>query len=708
MKLILAIALILLCFSNPAKTQTNDWDPKKEIPPVTVIGQGSAQEGRLAQHVELELERTLEYWRKMGLPNPPDLEGVFYIPNYKDIRVLEFVTILNPSIVDVRGFVNQQREHFERSYLRAFLDVLAPKLRADSRELALFVFDQYLQIRLGVQMPMLSDALRLNPTVQELLQMTGTLGSNLDNAYFAAFPKVNLTDILPIKTDDKPVSLLNPSDLNKIVYIERVGSMRELPKTRRIVILPRFTQADGDMKLTTLNDPSVLIHEEGHHMVDTMANEREIHRSLNEVLADYFAYIMLENPRIGEFFAKASGEIAGRLSKNPSVRDQIAAFQLEGLATQGFIRDISEEANMLGLARRTYDGGDYDNGHPLRRMMYGVHQRLKSQNPALIDELNKIVVRTVTEVANLPEIISTRQGTTIWVHNIWRFIASWAAEKVAIRRLQDPKQVESLEIVKRLNEMPTVTKPTAPEADSAEVAELKKLRPKTLPSFMGSDESSVKKVDGGLVSSLPGFITQEDAMALAGFLVDQMKARVEKGWEQKARGIRKAMRPFGWDRSLALDVDFVIPEYIRALYRQAAKVDPSIAQAIRAEAEHILGSPTVLVDTGLGFSELFFLKSSADKINFVARGQAKRLFSRMASIRKELENPNLNDKQREKLITDYGWALDKIQQYERTGATFRIFAGHPFLQVFSPLKDLVLKWNRRSCRAAMDVLGQSL
>ena len=88
-------------------------------------------------------------------------------------------------------------------------------------------------------------------------------------------------------------------------------------KSLKIVILPRSTQKTNDLEVSTLADFSVSTHEQGHHINHTLAGDKNLHRIIDEVFADYLAAAPIDNPRIGEFFAKSSGVISERL-KNSS------------------------------------------------------------------------------------------------------------------------------------------------------------------------------------------------------------------------------------------------------------------------------------------------------------------------------------------------------------------------------------------------------
>ncbi len=651
---ILSVALL---FTLPvfAAPKGEDWNVEHEIPEFTLVGEVSDAERVLAKSLRQELLENLTYWKNHGLPNPPDLTGIYYMSNFQTMTVEDLIKAFNPNLPNVKEHIFAQYEHFKRSKLWSVIKyfegvikggsasskkkskktetaevekpVAAPAetpaegakdAKAEKKlDFAQMFFSQYVKLRYGFSTPDVIEDLTNGRKYSEVADAKSEM---VDNAFYAQTLRMDLTDVLPLASEK---DVAGQVDWNALIDTKKFMKIQKTTEiTPRIVILPRSTQGANDMSVTTLADSTVTTHELGHHIITTMGEKRPVHRMIHEVFADYLAAAPTNDPKIGEFFAQASGTIAERLKGGAKEEREIELVRaFERLAEKEVLRDMAEFSNIDTLDRSYRIANEYDGGNPLRKMMWELRKERQAKGD--VEALDEIVLDSLRDFSFLPSVMSTRTS-------LWLMVRSLITSGHSYLKLWNLKR----KVTKAL--------PAAIEFTPAENVAFKET------------------------------ISKEIAKL-----------------EAKKRSSRIFWQRLGMGKREAISADYVLPEFLRVMYRRAQAESPELAANLRSRAEQLMNSKSILVQTKSGTEELVFTRSRLDKMNLVARLKVKSILSRLEIIRPEItaltaaaESDEAVTPKLEKAKSTYARLLEGLQEYERTGSTFKLFWPHPFMDAF--------------------------
>ncbi len=162
-------------------------------------------------------------------------------------------------------------------------------------------------------------------------------------------------------------------------------------------------------------------------------------------------------------------------------------------------------------------------------------------------------------------------------------------------------------------------------------------------------------------------------------LVSRTVEENEKALEAKRASRRSLLRPFGLAFRSRVPADYVIPEFLRVVYR-AASGSPDIQAIVRQEADFAMNAKSMEITLNDGSRDLLFARTRLGALNPAVRVQAKRLLERQHDLlgqflSGDLENPS------PKILSEYGETLQALQEYERTGRTYRLFWSYPTVKV---------------------------
>ncbi|MGE4233184.1 MAG: hypothetical protein AB7F43_07635 [Bacteriovoracia bacterium] len=649
---------VFFFFISLAFAGTQQWPvDDSELPPFTFIGKVSPAEKQLAAKLHESMRQGLIYWRDQGLPNPPDLDTLVYIGDVSKLRLREMLQLLNTRIPDAYEHLLKQYDFYRRSTLWIALGKLAPVLHIKAHILRRQAFEMYANIRYGLVTEDFVEKLKANVTYEEANVPDSFPKS--DNAYYVQLPKVDLTEVLHECQNCSDENF----DYNTLVDIPKLTEALEAEKSPRIVVLPRTTQTVNDLEVTTLQDASVLRHELGHHKIGklstshiTVHGSSQMHRLVNEAFADYMAASPVNNPKIGEFFAKASLIVAQRLrDKTASIDDQRLAEALQRLGERGVLRDLTDIFDMDDVSRNFVIANDYDAGHPLRTFIWKLRNRVPEEKR---NQLEKLVLDSLISFSDLPGLISNRTQLVLWGREALNMLHKYVRTRFNYWKLKFWARWKNEQV------------------------------------------------------------TEEDLEYQAAKLTSTLFYELSKS--STAR--RRFWQHLGLGSRDSIQADYVVPEFLKAMYREASKLgDPEISSIIEQESGSAMNSKVVVVETQSGSNEISFLRNSLNKINFVARWRTNKLMGRMEEQRlainlleteyKAAKHRAKQDPQRwtpemeriesdiERVSSSYRWNMEAIQEYERTGSTYRLWVPRPVMSllslVFAPFSKLMSMFGNR-------------
>jgi hypothetical protein len=623
-------ALFLFTYAQVEVVQAT-WDPSDVIPHPVHIGEASDEERELARQYREGMIKSLSYWKKRGLTEPPQLTGFIHFTSFEETRVIEVFEALNDQLPDVREYLFEQYDYYQKTKLYHFLEqkqsagplggALGIFMKVSSlfnknlnrgvmgleRRLADVTFEQLIQMRFGFAVPHLMKAIENDWTVQEAYQKSGSHRpwDFYDNAFYAALPQVDLQTLLPEVREDSAYSWKDMSEVIHYEVLEQIFlGLYEVGFGRKIVILPRTTEGVGDTEVSTLRDQTVGDHELGHHTNHSIADFRDVHRLVDEVLADYLSVAPMNEPEVGSFFAEASGIIAERLTHRLQTEvlpeDKINRYVqmihgFAGISRQGLLRDMSAKSQIDTLKRFYEMPNDYDAGNPLRYFLWSIREA-EGVQPEQFDE---VVLATIQEFTLLPLLLSPGTQKRLWARQAWISVRQGAASLSAQLR--------------------------------------------------GESESR--------------FFEKEQEREVA-----QMRRLVER---QEDYGLGK--RP-------PIQADYITPEFVRALYRTAGRIAPRLQSQIAEQAEELMHSHALKISMHDGSKELVFVRRSWNQFNPLARHRLKTLLSRLRKSQEIYQREGFAKWPEEKKIefyVDYAKNLDRLLEFERTGETHRLFIARP-------------------------------
>src|SRR5690606_26918312 len=160
--------------------------------------------------------------------------------------------------------------------------------------------------RYGWSVNDLHEAIRQGLTHKQAKELGGGLSMipDTDNAFVGQFPKLDLSELLLPAVDQNPERNVQWNRLINMEALNDIAKDGQIPVTSRMVFLPRTTQGYNDTEVSVLKDKPVGYHEFGHQI---QASIQQANRLVNEALADLLAVGFTNDPKIGVFFAEASG-----------------------------------------------------------------------------------------------------------------------------------------------------------------------------------------------------------------------------------------------------------------------------------------------------------------------------------------------------------------------------------------------------------------
>lgn len=450
---------------------SKDWDPKTRLPEWTFVGKVSEREKALAQTMREKMIGELQFWKDHGLESPPVINDLIYIPTYEGMGVADFFKLLHNKRGDIIDYILAQYDYYTRSSVYVKLKYMGEKLGAKSdqkvailnmkaQEILNRLFDRYVMLRYGFSAEDIIPHLLENTPMEVLAQKP--IIPMKDNAFYGRVLPIEIQDLVKPMTEAEMEAFkakVAAADTNIVskakLYSEILGSvfaemngknilnlLKIRKPTRRIVILPRTTQGRDDVEVSTLCDPSVVMHEKAHNINSLLTGNGHMASCVDEALADFLAALPEENPRIGEFFVKASGVIASRLADSRDPDEVDFAEKMAMLAKKKFLRDLSEPYDIDDLERENLLANEHEAGNPLRKVLWSL-----SSNPTIRPELNSILFKVVSEFTSLPAVVTSRTQAAL----LFRQIRTQGKlrseqEKVAKRLAAEAPQMSKREI----------------------------------------------------------------------------------------------------------------------------------------------------------------------------------------------------------------------------------------------------------------------
>jgi hypothetical protein len=686
-----AFIFLILLFSN-LSVFAHDWNPEDEIPEVTHIGSVTAEAREQADLMRADLVKQLRYWKEIGLPNPPDLEAVIHLGDVEHVRLTDIVAQLNPSIQNIKAHVAEQYRALQKSELAYALSDLVQMINKSfnkniiAEELLDAFFDRYAFFRYGFSVNNFAYRIAKNSPMSEC--DIGSFTVFQDNAYYGRFPKINLNEILFPLSDDVKGRAIN---LLKIINDKKFQELNENPTgvfSRRLVFLPRSTQSKTDWNLLTIRDLSVSRHELGHHLSATYRGDlKPVHLLTEEVIADYIASAVSEDPKIGEFFAKASGEIAKRF-KNEKDRDLDSfkrEFVFERMGQKGLLRDLSQATSLDQVDRNIIIANPYDAGHPLRYFLWTLRHS-SGVDKAKIDQ---VLMKALQENSLLPFAISPRASFAIHFRSgLRQLLDKFQVWVLSFKEKQLPKDVRN----KLLQEAEEITQRNFHKNMSPEIE--RDLRD------MERDPAAKKRLVKAYNGSIKKAFNKLENAWLEDNLDPEKLFSIEKNWALKKRNREEALKLLQVKKALAgnprrkpISSDYVIPEFLRSFFRVALREYPELEGLILENASKITNSKAQIVVLANGDKEIVFIPNHL--LSFMAISKLKKHLEKLAVLRKDLslldaeidkikgddsreETKKSYLKVKAQLNANYANSLDRILEYERTGSLRRLSL--PFLR----------------------------
>jgi len=629
--LVLIFSLHSIVWAGPDQPK-DDWSPEREIPRFTFVGEVSSAEKHLADILRQKMIHQLEYAKEAGLPNPPDLDSMIYIGTYDGMRFQDYLHLMNPHIKNIPEDAARQFEDYKSSNLYTFLSKMEESMQKGDKggaalqkligkqgsSLPELVFDFFAKLRYGAFIPHFIERLQANEILTHEIVAKLDLGE--DNAYFGRFFDFNISDVLTQRQEGKPVPLDKMFNLKGIA--KAFKSKRPILK---IVILPRTTQQVGDLELTTLKDPSVVLHEQGHFQNFTAYGDGgQFDRSLDEAVADYIAASSENDPKIGAWFAQVSQVVADRLKaegSNPENDKLIAA--MERIADKKVLRDLSKIQTIDDLPRFYSIAEEHGAADPVRTILW---QTRTSLSPDEQLEFDHGLIRAIHNFSEIPDWTSTRLDVYLGFRSIYAKLrelvkAKWG-EKVLEGKLgRAPNPAEKAELAKQIREKRESTEAKAKAAFQRD-------------KYLGSKQAPPIPSD---------YVLPEFARALYSELL--ASPRIAK--------------IFRWKAERALDAKSYVFE---------TKGGRKSLMLVSQRTSWL--DPITKVKLQRSFEKIEFLK---DQIRAARQAIQQMESSDVDAAASELQ---LNG-----LLKTFTAELEHVQEYQRTGSMARAFTPHPTLTV---------------------------
>ena len=686
------IWFFLCAISFSIFAQTANWDVEKAVPPVTVIGEDSPKYEQAAQAMRARLMEQLNYWQARGLTKPPPLEGIYIFSEPGNVQVQEVMELLNPSLPNFLEHFKAQRAAFEGSAIyhllrgmhedfvkkqneKAAAGKKAMVIKASSQEIGETLFDYYCLLRYGFAVEGTYKAVMAN---QKLVNAKPAIFSpDRDNAIYGRFPRIDLTEILvPLNQSEEgsadPASTKSRISLNKLVKMSVLQEMFrdqqrvETLLSRRIVILPRTTEGmaatDSDM-LSSVNDPSIDRHENGHHMNSTLArNHQGLNRMLEEIFADYLAQAPTGQPVVGQFFAEASAIAAGRLGERSDldIHEVRVMKSLEKLGERGYLRTFDTEATIDSINRRHILSNSYDGGDPARGFLWRVRQQLTADQQLRFDELT---VKVIQELGHVPSVISGNATMALMIRGLFKTFAAQAMlsrelKKVLEENHKDIERVHAMAREKMLSD-PDLLRQIAESVDPT-----------------AKQQEILLEIASEIVT--PSRFNAEIEAQL----------RVTERLKEKEEGSKSGAfwSYLGFGARHRVEADYVLPELFR-IYASFAQAEyPEFRPLIIKEAEAAMNAKAVSFTLQDGSQEIVFVRRQWTGASWLAKKRLQKILQARFEMRakwEELQGQKANidveefaDRQ-SALEQAYGRNLEGLQEFERTNKLRHLYWPFP-------------------------------
>lgn len=680
--------LFLFCFSVFADSAS--WDVEKAVPKVTVIGEESPQYEAAAEKMRARLVEQLTYWRDRGLTRPPELEGVYIFSEPGEVKVKKVMEVLNPSMSNFMAHFIAQRTALENSefvrVLKFQVRKIAEKQAAKAKKgkkswlqieaadgLIDWLFDYYCLIRYGFAVEGTFAAVTEDGRLVD--SKPALFSPGRDNAIYGRFPRIDLSDILlPAQVEDEEAGKIRPQDwvrVSALNAIFRDQSKASSLYSRRIVILPRTTEGTDPSDIETISsvsDPTIDRHENGHHMNSTLARDHQgLHRMLEEIYADYLAQAPTGNPIVGQFFAEASGIVAARLKSRTDLNpDEVRLMRsLERLGERGQLRTFETDKTISTIDRSHIMSNSYDGGDPARGFLWRIRGQLTPEQQLRFDELT---IKVIQEVGRVPAVVSRNASYALMVRG---FIRSLIKKVETSRQLKKVFAEEGPEIEVAF-EMATEHIINNPELLQEIV---------TSPNQKGKAEAILRRVAAEVVTP-DGFNASVEAEMRAG---DRIRKK-----ENRSKWVRGFLSLIGLDARARVEADYVLAELFRTYASLAQKEYPELRALIVQEAGVAMNATPKEYQLQDGSLEIVFVKRSWTPAFWLARNKLARILETRAGLREDWEalqaarssmDPEEFAGYAAVLEERYARNLEGLQEFERTNSLRRLYAPFPLMRM---------------------------
>ncbi len=610
-----------------AQQAPNDWIPEDQIPKkIKYIG-GEPNAELLAQGKKIvgELVQLLHYVKEHGdLPDPPDLGNFLHFISYKSVTLGDVYNEVGKASgykAPVKEILAEWRwlnsSKFAQ-YVEQTLGQLSPAQRGNvtKDQYLSYLFDQYLQMKMGFAVKNSAKALLEEGFVGQYEQYPNSSFIQ-DNAFFVPLPVASLKEVLDEHVK-RSVTLgrVSPEKLFDLQYFFHL--MQEAPVYTSLIVTSPRTFADK----INIDDPEeyastdVSLHEYGHQVNHWL--NKYTGRTVNEVYADYIAWAVTGDPKIGEYFVAVGGKIADIYLSQSDIgpNETLTALAMQRMAKKGHLRDFEDYIRMIDLSRNISLENAYSSGNPIRTFLGELGTGLSVD----FDRFSGLQFQVIKRLPKSYRPYS--QAMAKEVVEVENRILSAQAE-----RQRQFREKYYFDYTKRLH-----------------------------------NEGHPVEIKNGLtIEDFRNQFFADQFREIAIAFAESEERLLNQEIEARKAGLIPISEP-------VLKIDYLVPEYLRAFYFAAKERYPEIIPLFENKVEEVFAKKMVVVSTKGGQPVPFFVPLSAD--NYATAKFFKGLADKYVQAVDRLDQEAKGKKASSKMVAaekNYLSLLEEILLYERTG-----------------------------------------
>jgi hypothetical protein len=657
----LIASLIFFAALSTESYSQQTWDPEHEIPQMVHIGKPSPEEIEFGKQFRAGLVKNITYWRDRGMPDPTDLDGLFHFSSYSDVSVLEIITALNPEIKDIRQHVIDQYDALLKSEFAFVLSRVYEKVQKKEEKKTRKKSARVISVNPDEEDDLVA-------AIEREKEKAALKENNVNDWYNAIFDKYasirygfSVPHFYKAIVEGLTPAAMNgqPKSAEKYLFSDNAFFGR----------FPRIDLTEGLVPATS-NDPKRKIPwSDSEYLTKGVFRLKDLtQRSQN--LSFYSRRIVIL-PRSMENYGADISSLRDQTVGDHELGHHLNKF----LAREKSLHRLVDEVLADFLAAAATDNPQIGaffaqaSGEVARRIAANSNGKLSDMDKKMIKAFNKIaekgILRDLSENSDLDTIerFFGLPNDYDAGHPLRNFL--W--------RLDHRSDVERAQFE---NLVLNTTEPFA-----------------ALPKLTSRKADFLLMLRGLLVQLYHHLKVKEELKAMKIDPKDATKKEEEDATEKAEAkiGIEEAKRSekarSSWSRNRPrVQADYVVPEYLRTMYRTSQVKAPELTSIVREEAEKTTNGSSMKISEGGGVQTLVFVKSSLDRLNLAARMRLWFLLRSMANKRAEFnvlaekkDHSEEEEKRMTKLKNSYAKDLEHLGEYERTGSTFRLFFPHPVL-----------------------------